>query len=228
MPPEKTPTQSTLYFAFGSNLWLSQMRTRCPSSTYLGIARLNNHTWHINERGYANVVATPPPSSPPASQPQPQPQPHVYGLVYRLSPPDEARLDRNEGVPTAYEKAFLPVDYWPADTPFPLSSSSSPPSSTFPARITTSNPPADPQREMLVYIDRRRVGRGVPKAEYVYRMNRGVEDAVRLGVPGGYVEGVVRGYVPVVETEGVEGLARAQAGGFVDAELGVDGGVSKE
>lgn len=47
---------ATLYFGYGSNLWKHQMVQRCPTSKYLGIARLNDYRWIINERGYANVV----------------------------------------------------------------------------------------------------------------------------------------------------------------------------
>jgi hypothetical protein len=46
----------TLYFGYGSNLWLHQMQLRCPTSQYLGVARLPNYRWIINDRGYANVV----------------------------------------------------------------------------------------------------------------------------------------------------------------------------
>ena len=46
---------ATIYFGYGSNLWREQMKQRCPQSEYLGVARLNNYTWLINERGYANV-----------------------------------------------------------------------------------------------------------------------------------------------------------------------------
>lgn len=46
---------TNLYFGYGSNLWKAQMQSRCPTSKYLGIARLNGYRWIINKRGYANV-----------------------------------------------------------------------------------------------------------------------------------------------------------------------------
>ncbi|KAL1648495.1 hypothetical protein SLS58_002250 [Diplodia intermedia] len=62
-PAAPPPPPSTLYFAYGSNLWLDQMHRRCPSSVYLGVGRLHGSNssntgwrWIINERGYANVV----------------------------------------------------------------------------------------------------------------------------------------------------------------------------
>lgn len=91
----------TIYFGFGSNLWLDQMRTRCPTSTYLGVARLNDYKWIINDRGYANVV-----SSPSANSSEKKYAHTVFGLVYALLPTDESRLDRNEGVPHAYTKEY--------------------------------------------------------------------------------------------------------------------------
>jgi gamma-glutamylcyclotransferase len=95
-------SSKTLYFAYGSNLWLHQMSTRCPSSAYLGIARLPNYRWIINDRGYANVVvvssSTSSSSTPTKSEPKSKYSDVVYGLVFSLTPPDESRLDRNEGV----------------------------------------------------------------------------------------------------------------------------------
>ena len=92
-----------LYFGYGSNLWRAQMAARCPDSPFRGIARLRSYRWLINERGYANVAKT-----------DGDPGPGVWGLVYELAPQDEAQLDANEGVPVAYEKRLLEVDFWPA------------------------------------------------------------------------------------------------------------------
>ena len=85
-----------LYFAFGSNLHLAQMAKRCPESRYIGIGRLCNHRFQINQRGFANVV--------------PSPGYVVEGLVYLLSMADEAKLDKHEGVPTAYDKYNLTIE----------------------------------------------------------------------------------------------------------------------
>jgi hypothetical protein len=73
---------------------------------------------------------------------------------------------------------------------------------------------------MLVYIDRKRnQGGHAPRAEYVHRMNMGIRDALREGVPRGYVEGVLREYIPapgVEEEEGgrMWGLRWSRRGGF--------------
>ncbi|KAF2824349.1 hypothetical protein CC86DRAFT_297184 [Ophiobolus disseminans] len=213
-------SKPTIYFGYGSNLWLSQMSQRCPTATYLGIARLENYTWIINDRGYANVVEnrnTTSTSTGAADQDQDQAEsntPGVYGLVYALQAEDEERLDKNEGVPIAYTKEHLNCDFWSAGP-------ASPPLNSHKS-INTTKPPTY-ARDMLVYIDRRRVEPDVPRKEYVYRMNRGVDDALKLGVPKEYVEKVMRPYIPAEEGDGEEEVgtfARAQARGFRD-ESGV-------
>lgn len=76
------------------------MAKRCPESRYIGTAILHNYRFQINQRGYANVL--------------PSPGDCVEGLVYLLSLTDEARLDKNEGVPTAYQKCILPIEIFTA------------------------------------------------------------------------------------------------------------------
>lgn len=89
-------TTQTLYFAYGSNLWMQQMKRRCPTSSFKGLARLPHRRWIINTRGYANVV--------------PSDGDEVWGMIYALLPPDEAGLDLDEGVPWAYQKQMLKVE----------------------------------------------------------------------------------------------------------------------
>jgi len=75
-----------------------------------------------------------------------------------------------------------------------------------------------PEREgMLAYVDRKRVVESEAKEEYVYRMNRGIGDAVAMGVPRGYVGGVMRRFIAEGEGgEKVEEKAREQALEFED------------
>lgn len=193
-----TMKDPTLYFGYGSNLWKAQMLQRCPESMYLGIARLDGYRWIISERGYANVVEV----SSAGLQMQNGTagsagsddagrggeEEVVWGLVYSLSSSDEAKLDRNEGVPVAYTKENLLVNFWPIN------------SST--GKPDTSSPPEE--LKMLVYIDRLRTEPDEPKREYVYRMNMGIADAVDEGMPEGYVRDVVRKFIPESD-EGEEG-----------------------
>jgi hypothetical protein len=211
-------TTPTIYFGYGSNLWLHQMKTRCPTSTYQGIARLRSYKWIINDRGYANVVPSNSNSnsnSIPNQQANKKQTTHdytteVYGLVYSLQPSDEARLDKNEGVPVAYTKELLECDFWASDSTE--------------HKLDTSKPPSERAKKMLVYIDRKRTEPSTPRQEYVYRMNQGIRDAVRLGVPEGYVSGVMRGFIPEEgkgeDEKEMERFARGQAAEFRD-ESGV-------
>lgn len=136
----------------------------------------------------------------------------MYGMVYALTPSDEAHLDKNEGVPIAYTKELLACDFWSAGEP-------AGPLDPHQKIDTTADPTAT--RDMLVYIDRRRVRPDEPRKEYVYRMNRGISDAVKVGVPEKYVDEVMRKYIPDDEGEdGMEGFAKEQAARFRD-ESGV-------
>ena len=98
--PAQPERPRSLYFAYGSNLQLKQMAKRCPDSQYQGRARLHNFRWQINDRGFANII--------------PDPNTFVEGLCYLLSAEDEMRLDRSEGVPTAYQKKWTEVEFFPA------------------------------------------------------------------------------------------------------------------
>jgi gamma-glutamylcyclotransferase (GGCT)/AIG2-like uncharacterized protein YtfP len=77
-----------LYFAYGSNLNEAQMALRCPDSKTVGIAKLENHRFLINDRGVASIAE---------SQDK-----VVYGLLWSISESDERQLDRYEGVRKGY------------------------------------------------------------------------------------------------------------------------------
>ncbi|KAF2485148.1 hypothetical protein BDY17DRAFT_308595 [Neohortaea acidophila] len=210
----------TIYFGYGSNLWLAQMTLRCATSTYLGTARLRGYKWIINERGYANVVQTgTQPSAAAESAEFHDYTNEVWGLVYSLLPNDEAKLDVNEGVPEAYTKEYIPVDFWAQ----PLPSSQQPQAVQHQEGSRSVLLRQPKQVSMLVYIDRLRTEPAEPRKEYVVRMNKGICDAVEQGVPEGYVRGVLRGFIPEGGAEGegeIEVLARRQAARFED-ESGV-------
>jgi len=181
--------QQTLYFGYGSNIWLHQMSLRCPTSKYIGVARLPNYRWIINNRGYANIVAS-------ASSDE------VYGLVYSLAPSDEAQLDVNEGVPYAYTKEILKATFRVPRIGEPVDV----------AAGSTREAAAD----VLVYIDRHRTVDDTPKQEYIHRMNTGIKDALKEGVPEDYIDQVIRKFIPKQCKPGMKELAYKQALRFDD------------
>jgi cation transport regulator ChaC len=86
------------YFAYGSNLSLSQMKARCPDSRRVEAMRvvLPGYRWFIYKGGHANVEQLLGYC--------------VEGALYELSEKDEKSLDQREGVPNGtYERKFLEI-----------------------------------------------------------------------------------------------------------------------
>ncbi|KAL3954662.1 hypothetical protein ACCO45_010225 [Purpureocillium lilacinum] len=179
------------YFAYGSDLHIKQMKRRCPNSRYIGHARLANHRWQINERGYANVVAAD--------------GRWVDGLVYEIDEKDEAKLDINEGVAkSAYEKRYMPVLLhrahgalyrrpvsWIVDKGGPAAvrrQAKAPERAPGPAQHW--------ENGVLVYISFNHVQDSAPKEEYVSRINLGLRDARALGMADDYIRNCIRPFIP--------------------------------
>lgn len=101
-------------------------------------------------------------------------------MVYILNAADETYLDRNEGVPTVYEKKSINIDFLPVE------------GSGVEAGIIKG----------LVYVDVKRTNVGGIEEEYVYRMNRGIRDAVEMGMPEEYVERSLRPFIPAEDPPG--------------------------
>ncbi|KAI1740850.1 hypothetical protein F4680DRAFT_87392 [Xylaria scruposa] len=97
---EPVMKDGSLYFAYGSNLHLTQMASRCPASVFKGKAVLSGYRWQINQRGVANVVKSI--------------DDYIEGLLYLVNPKDERSLDRSEGVAKGfYQKHILVVNFEP-------------------------------------------------------------------------------------------------------------------
>lgn len=73
-----------LYFAYGSNMDVAAMATRCPASKPVGHARLPRHRFLVTRDGYATVVR--------------DPRRTVHGLLWELALADVPALDRYESV----------------------------------------------------------------------------------------------------------------------------------
>ncbi|KAF8466242.1 Butirosin biosynthesis, BtrG-like protein, partial [Kalaharituber pfeilii] len=157
------------YFAYGSNLWHSQMSHRCPSSRLIGTGYLHGYRWIISARGYANVV--------PSHSPSPCTSANTdgtYGAIYTLSPTDLATLDLYEGVDVTPVPCYLKV--------------------TMPIRLLSAPGPEKGVDVIpcLVYVDPR-TQEGVVREEYIRRINLGLRDA---GLPKEWVRKVVRRWIP--------------------------------
>jgi len=78
-----------LNFAYGSNMSWDQMRERCPSSRFVGIAVLRDHKLAFTRKscdrgcGVADVVA--------------EDGRQVWGVVYEIADLDVGKLDASEG-----------------------------------------------------------------------------------------------------------------------------------
>lgn len=80
-----------LYFAYGSNLNLSQMKQRCPHSKVVAASMLKDYElqfWHV-----ATIV--------------PKKGAEVPILVWEIDQKDECSLDRYEGFPNLYRKELF-------------------------------------------------------------------------------------------------------------------------
>lgn len=181
-PTDPTSGHTQLYFAYGSNLSIKQMATRCPESQYIGLAILPDYIWHINERGYANIA--------------PCAGATVHGLVYKLSDDDESRLDRREGVEFGcYQKKNVTVTLHEA--PPSLQGRTVEMAVNNIARfLPQQEQQARAQSEVLVYLSDHYKGCGKAHYEYIVRMNSEIRDAVALGVPVGYIDEMMRPSIP--------------------------------
>lgn len=161
---------------------LVQMAARCPESRYLGRGILHDFKWQINIRGVANIIKSR--------------GSYVEGLCYLLSQKDEKKLDKNEGVPTAYEKSQMDVEVVSAKaTVVGRRVSEVNEQTQLERRFGENHQPesfnnsASPERILaLVYINYGEQRNGEPRPEYIGRMNSAVQDALHLGVSSGYLE----------------------------------------
>ena len=96
----------------------------------------------------------------------------LYGLVYKISPSDEKELDKFEGVPRYYTKHDMNIGLqWESGKEMAV-------------------------ERALVYIDKERTEEGEPREEYIFRINRGVDDASARGMPQWYINNYIRRFIP--------------------------------
>ncbi|KAL5044998.1 hypothetical protein BDW71DRAFT_185277 [Aspergillus fruticulosus] len=187
-----------IYFAYGGNIHLKQMVKRCPCARYLGVARLPGYRWQINERGYANIIAV---STETETRESPAP---VQGLCYLISVEDEGKLDRSEGVPTAYQKRILSVELiLPKASLVGRDVGEIMNFSTEELRAGSGRGEKEVVKA-LVYVSKDYTTDGLPRAEYAARMRLGLSNALDMGMS--------REYARTIETVLAAGVRGAGAG----------------
>lgn len=89
---------SRLCFAYGSNMDEKQMECRCPEAKPVGIAKLLDYRFVIDERSVASAAQ--------------EKGSVVFGLLWSITPACEESLDGYEGIKhDLYRKEFLPVEF---------------------------------------------------------------------------------------------------------------------
>lgn len=176
--------------------------------------RLRGFKWIIYQRGFANIVEVDSHKEEGGEKGEEGDyRNEVWGMMYSLEEEDEKLLDEREGVPVAYRKEWIECEFWTVPEAAAASASSSREEEeeeeevgkneedTTTAEKKTKRNPADitkrPGKEkMLVYINREMTDEGEIRKEYISRMNCGIEDAVKEGLPREYVEQVLRRWIP--------------------------------
>lgn len=178
--------------------------------------RLKGFKWIIYQRGFANIVEVDSHKEEGDDEKEEKGKEgdyrnQVWGMMYSLEENDEKLLDEREGVPVAYGKEWIECEFWTVPEAAAAASASSSredeeevvknEEDTTTAEKKKKRKPADitkrPGKEkMLVYINREMTDEGEIRKEYISRMNCGIKDAVKEGLPREYVEQVLRRWIP--------------------------------
>jgi hypothetical protein len=89
-----------LYFAYGSNMDWKQMRQRCPSVRFIGVARLADHRLAFTRRSINRGCGVADALHERGSE--------VWGAVFEVPDPEVGELDKSEGYQTGRAKN----SYW--------------------------------------------------------------------------------------------------------------------
>lgn len=85
-----------LYFAYGSNMNWEQVKRRCPSATFVSIAKLKDYRFSIARTSYSRGCGS--------AGVLPAPGAHVWGVVYDIEEKDFGPLDQAEDFVPGREK----------------------------------------------------------------------------------------------------------------------------
>lgn len=95
--------KSSYYFAYGSNLNVSRLLSRCPDAVIVGKAELKNYRLCFMTNNSGKVVAN-------IFEVGEKSKETVAGVVYELTKADKAILDTYEGYPYVYDRVPVKVD----------------------------------------------------------------------------------------------------------------------
>ena len=87
------------YLAYGSNLSVAQMLSRCPDAIYVGTAEIKDYRLLFRGSGSGSYLTI-----------EKCKGRTVPVLVWKVSESDERALDLYEGYPSFYEKEELPIE----------------------------------------------------------------------------------------------------------------------
>lgn len=180
--------------------------------------RLKGFRWIIYQWGFANIVEVDRHEEEGDDEKEEKGKEgdyrnQVWGMMYSLEEEDEKLLDEREGVPVAYRKEWIECEFWTVPEAAAASASASSSreeeeeevgknedGSTLDEEKKKRNPADITKRpgkeKMLVYINREMTDGGEIRKEYISRMNCGIKDAVKEGLPREYVEQVLRRWIP--------------------------------
>lgn len=90
------------YFAYGSNMKLVQMKSRCPEAKKIGIGRLDGYEICFPRKSSSRQGKGVPSICEKAGA-------HVEGVLFELTDSDLNRLDEYEGVPNSYIRKSVTI-----------------------------------------------------------------------------------------------------------------------
>ena len=89
--------RSMYYFAYGSNMNLETMKSRCGEENFVGFSNstLDNYIFYFYGRGYANIKESA--------------DDKIYGVLYKVNNSCMKSLDRAEGYPNLYQRREVKI-----------------------------------------------------------------------------------------------------------------------
>ena len=95
--------QHFVCFAYGSNMLIKKLRSRCPSAVKIGVCKIKKHVlkFHkVSKKDHSGKCDCEFTESETAE---------VYGVLFRIPKSEETKLDEIEGLGKGYEKKPIPV-----------------------------------------------------------------------------------------------------------------------